>query len=83
MNNVNFDLYNITIDELKKYDLGLISAFTELINATNAYKKMISVGVGSFHQYDMAWREFLQSIDRVWNKVLARCQNEKKWPRLK
>jgi len=83
MNNVNFDLYNITIDELKKYDLGLISAFTELINATNAYKKMISGGVGSFHQYDMAWREFLQSIDRVWNKVLARCQNEKKWPRLK
>lgn len=83
VNKVNFDLYNITIDELKKYDLGLISAFAELINATNAYKKMISVGIGSFHQYDMAWRDFLQSIDRAWNKILARCKNEKKWPKLK
>jgi hypothetical protein len=83
MNKVTFDLYSITIDELKKYDIGLISVLAELINATNAYKKMVSVGIGSFHQYDMAWRDFLQSIDRAWNKVLARCQNEKKWPKLK
>lgn len=83
MNKVNFDLYNITVDELKEYDLGLISAFIELINATDAYKKMVAVGVGSFHQYDIAWRDFLQSIDRAWNKVVAKCQNEKKWPALK
>lgn len=83
MDKVNFDLYNVTIDDLQKYDLALISAFMELINATSAYKKMVAVGVGSFHQYDMAWREFLQAIDRAWNKVVVRCQDEKKWQKLK
>ncbi|TRX75259.1 hypothetical protein [Pseudomonas mangiferae] len=83
MSELNFDLYNVTVDDLQEYDLALIAAFVELVGATNAYKKMVEVGVGSFHQYDMAWREFLQAIDRAWNKVLVRCHGEKKWQKLK
>jgi len=83
MSELNFDLYNVTVDDLQEYDLALIAAFVELVSATNAYKKMVEVGVGSFHQYDMAWREFLQAIDRAWNKVLVRCHGEKKWQKLK
>lgn len=83
MRELNFDLYNVTVDDLQGYDLALIAAFVELVGATNAYKKMVKVGVGSFHQYDMAWREFLQAIDRAWNKVLVRCHGEKKWQKLK
>ncbi|MBF23325.1 MAG: hypothetical protein CML18_06895 [Pusillimonas sp.] len=83
MTAVTLDLYSLSIDDLRKYDLGLIEAITELKTASEAYKKMAAVGVGSFHQYDIAWREFLQAIDRAWNKILAKCQNEKKWPKLR
>lgn len=83
MSELNLDLYNVTVDELQEYDLALIAAFVEMVGATTAYKKMVEVGVGSFHQYDVAWREFLQAIDRAWNKVVVRCHDEKKWQKLK
>lgn len=83
MNSISIDLNDITIDELKKHDLKMMPTIIELKGASEAYKKMAAVGVGSFHQYDIAWREFLQSVDRAWNKVLASCKNEKNWPKLK
>jgi hypothetical protein len=83
MSELIFDLHNVTVDDLQEYDLALIAAFIELVGATTAYKKMVEVGVRSFYQYDVAWREFLQAIDRAWNKIVVRCHGEKKWQKLK
>ncbi len=77
------DFAKITIEEIEKHNPPLLEAIKDLKDAANAYKKMASIRVGSFLEYDRAWRDFLQSIDRVWNKTVDRCRHEKKWQKFK
>lgn len=79
----NFNVSTGNVEELEKLNFALIEAIKELKDADAAYQKMVDVGIGSFFEYDRAWRDFLQSIDRVWNKTAAMCKGEKCWPKLK
>lgn len=74
-----FDLNSGNIESLLSSDIPLIEAIKELKAASDAIQRMDEVGVGSFYEYDRAWRDFLQAIDRAWNKVSARCKGEEKW----
>lgn len=76
-----FDLNSDNIESLLSSDPPLIEAIKELKSASDAIHRMGKVGVGSFYEYDRAWRDFLQAIDRTWNKVSARCKGERKWKR--
>jgi hypothetical protein len=80
---INFDIHTDKIESIEEHNPPLIEAIKELKSADRAYERMIQVGVGSFFEYEAAWRDFLHAIDRVWNKTAARCKNEAKWPRLK
>src|SRR5690625_6735723 len=76
-----FDLNSDNIESLLSSDPPLIKAIKELKSASDAIHRMGKDGVGSFYEYDRAWRDFLQAIDRTWNKVSARCKGERKWKR--
>ncbi len=80
---INFNIHTDKIESIEEHKLPLIEAIKELKSADRAYERMIRVGVGSFFEYEAAWRDFLHAIDRVWNKTAARCKNEVKWPKLK
>ena len=60
----------------------LVEAAKELKAADAAYRKMIQIGVHSFHEYERAWRDFLHCIDRAWNKTCAEAKGRKNWKRL-
>lgn len=81
MKTIQLDSYNI--EELDNLNIPLIEPLKELKAASNAYQRMTDTGVGSFHQYDRHWRDFLHSLDRFWNKLVAACEGQQHWPRFK
>lgn len=60
----------------------LHDASKELIAAVDFYQKMIEHQMGDFATFDSAWREFLQKIERVWNKAQAGVHLRKGWKKL-
>ncbi len=79
----NFNINNDSIEELEKgNNIALIEAIKELKAANNALQEMVETGFGSFYVYERSWQYFLQSIDRVWNKTVARCKDESGWQKI-
>jgi hypothetical protein len=79
----NFNINNDNIEELAKDNsIDLIEAIKELKDADNAFQKMVTTGRNNSYVYERYWQGFLQSIDRVWNKTVARCKNESGWQKL-
>ena len=60
----------------------LHDASKELIAAVDFYKKMLEHHLGDFAAFDSAWREFLQKLERVWNKAQAGVHDQPGWSRL-
>lgn len=63
-------------------DHPLHHATKELIAAIVFYEKMIEHHLGDFASFDASWREFLQKLERVWNKTQAAVCRHPRWPRL-
>lgn len=57
-------------------------ASKELIAAIDFYKKMLELQMGDFASFESAWREFLQKIERVWNKAQAALAGQARWGKL-
>lgn len=60
----------------------LHEASKELISAVDFYRKMIERQIGDFASFDSAWREFLQKLERVWNKAQAGVHEKPGWKTL-
>ena len=60
----------------------LVEATKELKAADAAFKKMIKIGIHSFHEYERAWQDFLHCIERTWNKTYAEARGRKNWQRI-
>lgn len=60
----------------------LHDASKELMAAIDFYQKMLEHHLGDFATFEAAWREFLQKIERVWNKTQAAVCEHPRWPRL-
>ena len=76
------EIFNINTGDIETLDgdkAPLIEAIKEISDASCAIDRMIKIGPGSFHKFERAWRDFLTSIDRVWNKTESRCVNVKGW----
>jgi len=63
-------------------DHPLHHASKELIAAVDFYEKLIAHHMGDFASFESAWREFLQKIERVWNKTQAAMAGRKRWAKL-
>lgn len=61
----------------------MVGAAKELKAADAAFRDMVAIGIQSFHEYDRAWRDFLHSIERAWNKTIAEARGRKNWQRIK
>ena len=72
----------VNIDNWEDKKFPLVEAAKELKSADIAYRKMVKVGVGRFSEYESAWRDFLQCIDRAWNKTQAEAKGKPKWQKL-
>lgn len=57
-------------------------ASKELNAAIEFYEKLIEHHVSEFAVFDSIWREFLQKIDRIWNKTQAAMHDHPRWPQL-
>ena len=58
---------------------NLKPALRELKKAAEACRRMAKVGVGSFSEYDDAWRAVLTHVDRTWNKLQAAARDRQGW----
>ena len=72
----------VNVENWEDKKIPLVEAVKELKSADIAYRKMVEIGVGRFSEYESAWRDFLQCIDRVWNKVSNEARGKKKWQKL-
>lgn len=63
-------------------DHPLHHASKELIAAVTFYEKMISNHLGDFAQFDSFWREFLQKLERAWNKAEAAVSDSPRCKRI-
>lgn len=63
-------------------DHPLHQASKELIAAVDFYEKMRQHHLGDFSTFESQWREFLQKLERVWNKTQAAVCDLPGWPRL-
>lgn len=63
-------------------DHPLHHASKEIIAAVVFYQKMIEHHLGDFSAFESAWREFLQKLERVWNKTQAAVSKHPRWPKL-
>ena len=70
------------IDNWEDEEFPLVEAAKELKAANRAYGRMIQVGIGRFSEYDKAWRDFVQCIDKAWNKVQNEATGKSKWKKL-
>lgn len=71
--------------EIKNWEdksIPLVEAAKELKAAYEAYIKLTVIGVGRFHDYDRAWRDFVISIDRAWKKLKSEAYGRKKWKKI-
>ena len=67
------------INDISDLD-NLEPAVRELEKAAKACRRMAKIGVGSFSEYDDAWRAVLTHVDRVWNKLQAAARDRQGWP---
>ena len=67
------------VENWEEKSFPLVEAFKELKAAHDARCRLVEIGVGRFHDYDRAWRDFVLSIDRVWNKTQAEAKGRKNW----
>lgn len=71
--------------EIKNWEdktFPLVEAAKELKAAHEAYIKLSLIGVGRFYDYDRAWRDFVVSIDRAWNKLKSEAYGKNKWQKI-
>jgi hypothetical protein len=57
-------------------------ASKEMIAAIDFYQKMLFCGVDDFATFESYWLEFLQKLERVWNKIQAAVCSYPRWSRL-
>lgn len=57
-------------------------AYNELFIAEQAYQQMIIIGVNNFSEYEKAWRQFLDRIERVWVKTKAAVNDMPNWQKI-
>jgi hypothetical protein len=57
-------------------------ASKEIIAAVEFYERMIKHHLGNFSTFESDWREFLQKLERVWNKTQAAASGLTGWPKL-
>ena len=60
-------------------DHPLRHAAAEFYAADAAYRRMLEVSVGSFVEYEQAWREFLRRVERIYGKTRAASRNLPQW----
>lgn len=58
-------------------------AWMEFQAADVAYRRMVACGVGNFEEYELAWRELLGRIERVWAKTEAAVMAMPGWQKVK
>lgn len=63
-------------------DHPLHHASKELIAAVDFFGKLIAHHMGDFASFESAWREFLQKVERVWNKTQAAMAGKQGWAKL-
>lgn len=80
---IQFSINDDEIDKLENLDIPLLEAVKELKAADTALRDMVKVGVTQFQKFERGWQDFVQSIERAWNKIEARCGKEQKWPKLR
>ena len=61
----------------KGHPLG--HALAEFWRADKALREMLRISVGSFSEYEAAWRDFLGRIERVWTKIEAAMSQVEGW----
>jgi len=54
-------------------------ASKELLAAVDFYGKLRENHLGDFAEFEVCWREFLQKIERVWNKAQAGMHDQPGW----
>lgn len=63
-------------------DHPLHHASKEIIAAIDFYERMLKHHLGDFANFESDWREFLQKLERVWNKTQAAVNGLPGWPKL-
>lgn len=77
---MKINLNTVDVTELNKHPLYPVLA--EIKAASDAVRCMDEIGVGNFHLFELSWQNFLQSLDRCWNKLQATCYGKKGWQTL-
>jgi len=57
-------------------------AVAEFELADQAYKRMLEISVGSFQSYEIAWRDFLRRIERVYAKTRSASMHKSGWQKI-